>query len=154
MAGAPFRMVQGSEDFLRLAAKLDEGDRKLNNGIRRRLREVAKPLGTEVRDEFAAAMPSSGGLSALLAGSKVSVSTMGASKHPRVEIRVRLAGHDLESMDAGKLRHPVFARKKPWTWTEQAVPSGTAAEALQAGAPKVRDALMREVETLLDEIGD
>ena len=144
MAGAPFRMVRGSEDFLRLAAKLDEGDRKLNNGIRRRLREVAKPLGSEVRDTLAESMPRRGGLSAMIGRSKVSVS-------PRVEIRVRSAGHDLEAMDAGMLRHPTFGHKP---WVGQSVPSGSAAKALEAGAPKVRDALMREVETLLDEIGD
>jgi hypothetical protein len=144
MAGAPFRMVRGSEDFLRLAAKLDEGDRKLNNGIRRRLREVAKPLGSEVRDTLAESMPRRGGLSAMIGRSKVSVSS-------RVEIRVRSAGHDLEAMDAGMLRHPTFGHKP---WVGQSVPSGSAAKALEAGAPKVRDALMREVETLLDEIGD
>lgn len=147
MAGAPFRMVRGSEDFLRLAAKLDEGDRKLNNGIRRRLREVAKPLGSEVRDTLAESMPRRGGLSAMIGRSKVSVS----STSERVEIRVRSAGHDLEAMDAGMLRHPTFGHKP---WVGQSVPSGSAAKALEAGAPKVRDALMREVETLLDEIGD
>lgn len=151
MAGAPFRMVRGSEDFLRLAAKLDEGDRKLNNGIRRRLREVAKPLGSEVRDTLAEAMPRRGGLSAMIGRSKVAVSSTSASRHPRVEIRVRSAGHDLEAMDAGMLRHPTFGHKP---WVGQSVPSGSAAKALEAGAPKVRDALMREVETLLDEIGD
>jgi len=148
MAGAPFRMVRGSEDFLRLAAKLDEGDRKLNNGIRRRLREVAKPLGSEVRDTLAESMPRRGGLSAMIGRSKVSVSSTSAS---RQEIRVRSAGHDLEAMDAGMLRHPTFGHKP---WVGQSVPSGSAAKALEAGAPKVRDALMREVETLLDEIGD
>jgi len=147
MAGAPFRMVRGSEDFLRLAAKLDEGDRKLNNGIRRRLREVAKPLGSEVRDTLAGSMPRRGGLSAMIGRSKVSVSSTSASMH----IRVRSAGHDLEAMDAGMLRHPTFGHKP---WVGQSVPSGSAAKALEAGAPKVRDALMREVETLLDEIGD
>lgn len=150
MAGAPFRMVRGSEDFLRLAAKLDEGDRKLNNGIRRRLREVAKPLGSEVRDTLAESMPRRGGLSAMIGRSKVSVSSTSASRS-KVEIRVRSAGHDLESMDAGMLRHPTFGHKP---WVGQSVPSGSAAKALEAGAPKVRDALMREVETLLDEIGD
>ncbi|HQA14618.1 MAG TPA: hypothetical protein PLD94_10625 [Ornithinibacter sp.] len=143
-------MVRGSEDFLRLAAKLDEGDRKLNNGIRRRLREVAKPLGSEVRDTLAESMPRRGGLSAMIGRSKVSVSST-SDTGERVEIRVRSAGHDLEAMDAGMLRHPTFGHKP---WVGQSVPSGSAAKALEAGAPKVRDALMREVETLLDEIGD
>ena len=151
MARGGYRLISGSEDFLRLADRLDEGDRKLASRIRKRLRDVAKPLGSEVRDSLADAMPRRGGLSDLIAASKVSVASTGASRHPRVEIRVRSAGHDLESMDAGSLRHPTFGHRP---WVGQSVPSGSAQDALDRGAPKVRDALAREVEAILDEIGD
>lgn len=142
-------MVEGSEDFLELAAELREADRKLANRIRRSLREIAKPLGEAGRDGLADEMPMRGGLSDIIAAAKVSVSTVSSSRSPRVEARVRSAGHDLEAMNRGELRHPVFGTK---AWVSQSVPAGGASRAFDEGIEPVREAVQREVAKLLSEI--
>ena len=142
-------MVEGSEDFLELARELREADRKLATRVRRSLRELAKPLGEAGRDGLAETMPRRGGLSDVIAAAKVGVATVSSSRSPRVEVRVRSAGHDLESMNDGELRHPVFGTK---SWVRQSVPAGGATRAFDEGIEPMREAVQREVAKLLREI--
>ena len=140
--------VEGSENFLHLAAALKAADRKLAGRIRKRLRETAKPLGEEAGQALAEAMPHRNGLSAIVARAKAGVSST-TGKTARVEVRLRAPGYDLAAMNAGNLRHPVFGGK---AWVGQSVPAEAASRAFEAGMDPMRTALQREVESLLSEI--
>lgn len=159
-------------DYRRAAAGLRVlADRGLNNAVRRGLREVAKPLGQDMVAGGAAKMPHRGGLSARVAGSSVGLRAGIAGSSPSVEILLRQpSGYRLDQMDAGRLRHPVFerghlAKRKTYKgrrylnqgprlerrWVQQAVPAKAFTTPFLEGAPKVRAALVRQVQKAVDE---
>lgn len=143
--------VRGAEDWRRLARGLKAADAPIRRSIRKGLRDVAKPLGVDMRDAGAAAMPRRGGLSARVARSTVSLRTAGGlGAGARVEVALRTKeGYDLGGMDRGLIRHPVF---DTGAWVAQTVPARAFSDAFDRGAPKVRAALIREIDKALDEI--
>lgn len=167
--------LKGAEDFTRFAAALKEaGDKELSKAVGKALRTEAKPLGEKVVQAGAERMPHRGGLSALIAQSRVSV-RFSQSRNPSVTLALTdKSGHDLRSLDRGVLRHPVFLRKrtglfrrktgrgktghvlggtdrKGWTWTAQRVPAGAFTEAFDRNSPPVVTAVTTAVQAVLDD---
>lgn len=134
--------------FHKAARALNEaGDRQLKLAFGRGLRAAAKPLGDQMVQGLAAKMPRRGGLSARVAGSKVSIRASTAGSNPRVTLSLADAQKDqLGGMDAGTVRHPVYGRR---AWVAQRVPSGGAREAFDRGAPVVREQVVRELNAAL-----
>src|SRR6266702_320867 len=64
------------------------------------------------------------------------------------------SGYDLQGMDEGEIRHPVFgdphvrvlAGRRKWKWVSQEVKPGWFSDAEEAAAPKVRDELVKAVD--------
>ncbi len=145
--------IEGAEDWRRLASSLRGAEAPIRRAIRKGLRETAKPLGEDMRDGGADRMPKRGGLSARVARSAVSLRTAGGvGAGARVEVALRSRdGYDLNAMDRGSIRHPVFGRGP---WVAQSVPGRGFSDAFDRGAPKVRRELLRQIEHAIDEIGD
>jgi hypothetical protein len=165
--------LEGAEDFDRFAKAVKElADKDLNKSVRGAMRKVAKPVGEEVMREAAGEMPHKGGISALIAASRVGVSFR-LSSTPSVALLLRdKSGHDLKSLEKGILRHPVFLRKrsgllrrktgrgktghvlggedrKGWTWVAQKVPEGAFSRAFEKQKGRVTTEVVTAVQDAL-----
>ena len=119
-----------AEDYARFAAALKQADKAVARAIRKRIREVAAPIGAHVVAEGSASMPSRGGLAARLASGKPAVSVL--AKGASINLK---KGANYKGLDAGVLRHPVYGSSK---WVAQSVPEGTYTEAFQDLPPDAR----------------
>lgn len=144
-----------ADDFGNFADATRGAEKKVQNAIRKALREAGKPLAASVIREGSEPMPARGGLRAQLQQGKPSVlSTFG--KTPRVTLKLATRkGHGLDTINRGVLRHPVYPHgsdRKKWKWTRQNVPGGTYTAAFEKHAPDVRRQALKAMEQTLDEI--
>lgn len=126
-------------EFREAGAKLlDLGDRKLVLGMRRDLREIAKPVGDRLVGAIADAMPKRGGLAARIrAEGRVSLLV-----DLRRGVRIQLAnnkGMRMGGFEDGEIRKPTFGNRK--VWRTQSVPANKGAEQFE----KEADALATQV---------
>ena len=93
----------------------------------------------------------------LAADLKVSTSVRFSGIAPGVTAKVSAptggpSGRAVKALEAGRLKHPVFARgpRATWTWAKrpQRIPAGFASQPLKVIRPQIR----REIEQELDEI--
>lgn len=131
-------------DYQRFAAAVKASDKAVARAIRKRTREAAKPIGEYVVTTGSEQMPQRGGLAALLAAGRPTVSLLakGASlnlKRPA----------DYRSLDAGVLRHPVFRTGK---WIRQPVPDGAFTDAFGDLPDRVRAPLDQIILDVLKEL--
>lgn len=104
----------GAAQMAKLGRDLKEaGAKDLRKELLKAGREMGKPIKAEIR-ESAAILPQRGGLSALIAGAKVRVSTRLSGRNVGVSFIGRWSGHDLKGIDAGTVRHPVHGNRKAW----------------------------------------
>lgn len=80
--------------------------------VRRAMLATAAHAPALVRQSALETLPRAGGANEWVAAAAVKVMASGTS----VTIRARRSGHDLQSIDAGKLRHPTFGQAKPVRW--------------------------------------
>lgn len=94
-------------DYKAFAQRLNSAEREVKNSLRSRIWNAGKPLADQVIKDGPEDMPSRGGLCDWLRDSKGGLSMTST----RLAIKLtKGAGHDLASINLGKLRHPVFAR--------------------------------------------
>lgn len=137
--------VEGAENLATLARALKQlGAKDLRRELYSGIQRAAKPTKGKVLASARSSLPSSGGLAALVAASKVSTRTRATGKNPRVTIEAR-NGHDVRSMNAGRLRHPVFGTR---AWVTQSIPAGWFSDPIEDEAPAMR----REIETTMRRV--
>lgn len=114
--------VRGSEDLERLARNLKAaGAGDLRKELLKNIRASGKPLIADIKANAQHTLPHSGGLAALVAGSKFGVRTRLSGKS--VGIRVQASNSiQVEGLDRGRLKHPVFGNRD--NWVGQAVTPG------------------------------
>lgn len=96
-----------TDDYKATVKKLNAAEREVKNSLRSRIWNAGKPLADQVIKDGPEDMPSRGGLRDWLRDSKGGLSMTST----RLAISLtKGAGHDLASINRGKLRHPVFAR--------------------------------------------
>jgi hypothetical protein len=111
--------ITGGDQLRRVVAQIRaEGNRGLGKDMTAGLRLAAKPVQAAITAEFTQVLPSRGGYQAT------------ASKSVRFRTAVRTAGRtatfrlttyavgksqrrDIEALNAGRLRHPVYGRSRP-----------------------------------------
>ena len=110
--------VTGAATFTRVAAQVRaEGSKDLSRALGRALEKVTRPVTASITAEADKAMPS--GYKELLTGSlRHRASRRNGGQQAQLIIRTYADGkkerRDLPSLEAGKLRHPLFGRKKVW----------------------------------------
>lgn len=152
--------IEGTEEWRRCAAHLrDAGDKDLMKGVRKSIRDLAKPLGKFVLERGAESMPSSGGLRARIVETGRVGSTAGtAGKNPKIVINLRapkVGGASVGVIDSrGIVRHPVYAGggkdRKEWAWVAQNVEQGTFTRAFEGEADEVARGVLDAVQDVLD----
>ena len=147
--------VEGTDDLQRVADALkDAGEKDLVKAVSGALRGEAKPLGERVLRRGAGEMPARGGLRARVEGlGKVGVSSSLRGRIASDSVILRNKGVDLKAMDAGFVRHPVFARgDRDRVWVRQSVPAGAFSKAFEAEAREVQQAAVKAAQGVLDDV--
>lgn len=107
------------------------------------VRRRRKVLGTLAQSES---------LAERVAAARFPVKMIGG-RHPTIRITATAKGNkkvDLESLDDGDLRHPLFGNRKHWY--AQRVPSGWFTTPMRENAKVVEKELKKAVDELVDEI--
>ena len=141
-----------TDEYKAFAQRLKAADRKVASGLRRRVRDAAKPLGDAIAKDGPEGLPSSGGLADWLRQAKPGLSMT------QTRMAIKLTGlkgsrtqktSDLNAINRGRLRHPVYAvdgRKAGWV--NQPVQAGTYDAAIEKHSV---DALS-DIGRVLDEV--
>jgi hypothetical protein len=146
--------TQGTDDLERLAAALKEAsDRDLTNRVRKSMRDIAKPVGVRTLAGGAERMPRRGGMASRVRDrGKVGVTSAIASRTVHVTLTLNNQGANLKALDAGILRHPVWARAdQPRRWVRQSVPAKAFTAAFDVQAPVVRGQVLGAMQATLNE---
>jgi len=151
-----------AREFQITAARLREADAALVPLVRRNIRVATSPLAAAIRSSATEMLPKGGGLNNWVADSKISTTTSFAPKTAGVTIRMsnksaatqakrararaagsRYAGsasHDLQHINRGLVRHPLFGDRGHWYTTY--VPKGFFDKPVNASRPAVAAACM------------
>ena len=141
-----------ASDYKAFAQRLKAADRKVASGLRRRVRDASKPLAEAVAKDGPEGLPESGGLADWLRQAKPSLSMT------QTRVAIKLTGlkgsrtqktSDLNAINRGRLRHPVYAvdgRKAGWV--NQAVQ----AETYDAAIEKHSVDALSDIGRVLDEV--
>jgi hypothetical protein len=144
--------ITGANQLRALARDLKEAGGPAR-GLRRELlaamRLAGKPLVDAAKESARAHLPRKGGLNTWVAdGSKIAVrNRVAATNTVGMRIVATKGNHDLEDMDTGSIRHPVFGHRT--TWVSQDVYQGWFTKPLNAALPMVQ----AEVLMAMDIIG-
>jgi hypothetical protein len=142
--------ISGADQIHALAKHIKAlGDAGLGREMGRALTKAVDPIGKSINKEAAAVAPS--GYEPTLTSSLKHRRTLRAS---RTQASVRLTttakgkaeNRDLPSLNAGKLRHPVFGRRRK-TWAVTAIPSGF----YDRGTKNAADAAEKQLLVVLDD---
>jgi hypothetical protein len=151
--------VEGIEGLASLARDLKAaGEKGLTKELRAGLQRSTRPLKEAARAGALEYLPASGGLADEVAASKLTSRASLLGRNPSLKIvaagRPNAEGrkHDLDAMDRGRLRHPLYGRRHA-RWYTQLVRPGWFSESLQKRAPAVRQEIEKAVGQIVDKLG-
>ena len=145
-----------TDDYKAFAQRLKAADRKVASGLRRRVRDASKPLAEAVAKDGPEGLPESGGLADWLRQAKPSLSMT------QTRVAIKLTGlkgsrtqktSDLNAINRGRLRHPVYAvdgRKAGWV--NQPVQAGTYDAAIDTHGAEALEDIARVLDDVMKEI--
>ena len=145
-----------ASDYTAFAQRLKAADRKVASGLRRRVRDASKPLSEAVAKDGPEGLPESGGLADWLRQAKPSLSMT------QTRVAIKLTGmvgtrtrktSDLNAINRGRLRHPVYARPgRKAGWTNQRVAAGTYDAAIDTHGAEALEDIARVLDDVMKEI--
>lgn len=138
-----------ADEFTAFAAKTKGLDRKVRNQVRKRIRESVRDFGPDIIKEGAEPLPDRGGAESAVVSKGARPTVTQTSTGIRLVLGKK-KGPQIGRMNEGNLRHPVFGRK---VWVDQSVPSGSWTEAAEKRLPEIRDAVAKEMDEILKELG-
>lgn len=136
--------VRTTEDLARLAKRLrDAGRGDLRKRVLKAMRTETKPVIPAIRSSALRTLPVSGGLMAEIRDSKIGIRTRLSGRSVGVRV-VATNPHDIRSLNAGRLRHPLFGDTDHWY--QQDVEPGWFDRPLQERAPGIRRAITQALD--------
>lgn len=140
--------VAGAEELEKVGRRLVEiGDNQLRKQLLKGIRTAAKPLVEDIRESARDQLPHRGGLAELIAKSKMGIRTRLSGN---VSVRlVATSPHDLDQLNRGKLRHPVFGDRE--NWATQDVPKGWFDKPVEKREPAIRDAVLDAMHEIAEQ---
>jgi hypothetical protein len=70
-----------------------------------------------------------------------------------VRVEGRLPGHDIKSIDDGRVRHPVFARRgRRASWVQQRVAQGFFSRSARYAQPDLQTSVLQAMDTVADKL--
>lgn len=153
--------INGSLELRRVADGIRvKGDKGLGKEMAAGLRKVAKPVQSAIRESAKATMPKKGGYSAAFSKSlRFRTELRNAKRDAFFRVTTFADGtaqrRDIDALEAGNLRHPVFGRYRRRKGVGR-VPNPWAVTKIQAGfhARGIKDAADQAEREMKDVIGD
>lgn len=134
--------VIGAERLGKVARDLKvAGAVDLRRELLQAVRTTAAPLKREVQQAARDQLPAGGGLNEFVASAKIGVRTRTTGRSIGVKLQGAKSGHDLEAIDRGRVRHPVYGNRR--AWVNQSVSPGWWSKTLERSAPKFRLAIVK-----------
>src|SRR5215468_8748671 len=128
----------GTAELARLSAVLRTADKIEQRELQKAMRRLAAPLKRSARQGALQILPYRGGLAERVASGRFSAQVRLAGKGAGVRITaVDRRGADVNRMDDGSVRHPVYGNRR--RWVTQRITPGWFTTPLLLDAPKVRD---------------
>ena len=145
----------GSIDDLVRDLRRFEGRREVTKALRKRIREPLPGVRKAIRRRALESLPKGGGLNVWAAktrvSAKVSTSARGAGVKLKGSRKSTKGKADLRRMDAGRVRHPSWGRRRPGDWHTQRVEPGYFTKPA-AEVDQWRDACLKAVDEALEVI--
>jgi hypothetical protein len=85
-----------------------------------------------------------------MAAAKLGLRTRTSGILAGIRIEGRRIGHDIQAVDEGRIRHPLFANRK--SWFEEQVRPGFFTRPAEASAPRAQKAVLKVMDEFADEI--
>ena len=141
--------MDGAAELAELGRKLKGADKVIAKELRKALRDEVKPTIQDIRAYARAILPNRGGLADRVAAQKFGARTSFAAKGGAVKI-VGAGMKSMKSIDAGKLRHPVFGNRK--VWVPQSVTPGFFTGPIEDDLPKIREGIQRAMDRTAEQL--
>jgi hypothetical protein len=146
--------IKGLDEFKRLAVVLKSEGNPLTGDVKKsllaELRAAGKPVTASIRAAWASEMPHRGGLANRLAGARVATRTRLTGRSAGTSIVAQVPGWDLDAIEGGTVRHPVFRHRS--TWVSQSVPAEVAGKAFLAMYPEMERAVDAAIDKVIAEV--
>lgn len=118
----------------------DDG-REFRAELRAGIKLASSPLLRAVQHSALDTLPKHGGLNAWVARARYSTSVVMSGNRVGIRVKGTKSGHDLEAVDAGEVRHPVFGKWRAGVPPTRVEP-GYFTKPMLASAPIVETALL------------
>lgn len=138
--------ITGAEEFARLSVRLKAADKEINREFSSALTRATKPVKADAKKSALAILPKSGGLAARVASSRLSVRRSTGGKSIGIRITAGSGKQQLDRIDKGVVKHPVFGNRK--AWVSQSVAPGWFTRPMLNSATHVR----REMSKAMDDV--
>jgi len=150
MAGDSFsiKAVKGDWDKASKALK-DAGTKEMRTAVRKAVSEATKPTRKKIKQATIDTLPHKGGLNRFAARTP-SANTDFRADRASIKITMTRKGHDLKSMDAGKVRHPHPRSRKFW-YTET-VRGGFFTDTIKADGAEIKARIQADLSKYMDEL--
>lgn len=136
----------GPRDLGILGARLKEaGARDLRLELLRGMRKAAEQVKEPIQQSAHDKLPKGGGLAEEVAAQKVGIRTSFAASGARVRL-VDAGMKELDDINRGRLRHPVYGNRK--VWKAQEVEPGFFTDPVEEHAPEIR----RTIQKAMDDV--
>lgn len=132
--------MEVQSNLTEVAARLREGHVGLMAAMRTELRASVKSAKNLVRQSALDTLPKTGGANQWVADAVIGTRVILSPVTTQVAVTMSKKGHDLWSINAGKLRHPVYGNPSSWALT--LVTPGFFTKPLAALRPAVTTACM------------
>lgn len=113
MGGMSVR-VEGAEQLARVAGAATGAGPKFRKELLAGIRKQGKPVITDVKAEAVSTLPAGGGLNDFIAKSSFGVRTRTSGKQAGIRVVATKKNHDIESINKGIARHPLWGNKGHW----------------------------------------
>ena len=150
MADTAFSIKAVRGDYQKLAKALQAaGTKEMRTRLRKIMSEETKPTRKKIRQSAIDNLPSGGGLNKWAARTP-NVNTDFREKSAGVRIVMAKKGHDLQALNRGRLRHPLFGNRKHW-YTQTIAP-GFFTKPIEDDADALRERIRAAVEKYMNEL--
>lgn len=150
-------VVEGGEKLAALSRILgDTGEKKLRRELERGVREPVKSLIPIIEAHAVATLPKRGGFATYFAGSlRLRVVRSNKGAYPGIRLVGQYPGR-IRRIDAGALRHPVFADpdkdRTAWAWVTQTIEPGFFSKPCEENGPTILEAVEKVMQQVADQV--
>lgn len=148
--------LEGADKLKEVVRALRQlGDKEFSREFYRRTNRILKPVKSAVKASPPSFLPRRGGLAAEVASSVKVSSSRKTGRRPGLSITAssnsRSGGErDLESLNRGRLRHPLFGHRGHWF--DQSVKPGWFDDPIVEQAPGIRQELVQVLDEMAQDI--